>query len=105
MIGHFQDTPDIAGLVLIEKKIRFGRIAIYSIQAFQHSQADENIRKVPGALWMQAHAPLKRIQILGALGQFRKKLQLDRAQQSLRGPEAHTELHDFSGEGVDSIII
>ena len=87
VIRHFQNASDIAGLVLIEKQLSFGRVSVYAIFTLQHAQTHQSIQKVPGASRMESHTALERIQILGLLGQFSEELELDSGQAGFWMPK------------------
>ena len=95
VVRHLQYAADIGGLVLVEEEIGVRRITVDAILSLQKAQGDECIQEVPGGARVQTETSLDCSEILRVLGQLGEDFHFYGAQENLRGPKAHTDLHDL----------
>ena len=86
------------GLLTNKKRCRLGGVTVSTCDAVavagEQAEGDERIQKVVRSARMEAHGAFDLTPGLRTIGKVREHAQLYGAQQRLRCPEAHADLHD-----------
>src|ERR1039458_10699102 len=64
MIRHLKHAANVGRLVLVEKKVRGGRVGVLSVVAIEETQSHQRVEEIAGGARMEAETPRQCIEIL-----------------------------------------
>src|SRR5688572_7013020 len=97
-IRHFEDPADVLRALAIKKHCRLGAVAVSTRHAvavaLEQAKCDEGVQKVVRSARIEVQVAFKFAPSLRPTGKVGEDTQLYSAQQRLRCPESHADLHD-----------